>query len=173
MAQQLRTLLLHWLLLITGSLATPIPSEKRQSWTSMWSEEFRYMGCKPVIFVFARETIAPGNMVCFPPIVVAAVSDKHRASPLGQACQMDSRLTLGRTMLRHRESTISVLSKPTTLLVAVHQSASSRCRHSSRKLPLTVRSPASLRRATVRVQPLRIAPSKVSQRQSRAGLPGL
>ncbi|KAK5656922.1 hypothetical protein OQA88_3444 [Cercophora sp. LCS_1] len=62
LSRQLFTLLSMWLLLTTFGYAAPIPPEKRQEWTSMWSEEFRYMGCKPVIFIFARETIAPGNM---------------------------------------------------------------------------------------------------------------
>ena len=35
---------------------------KRQEWTGMWSQEFSYVGCKPIIFIWARETIAPGNM---------------------------------------------------------------------------------------------------------------
>lgn len=37
---------------------------ERQDWTSsFWSQEFTTYGCRPVIFVFARATIEPGNMV--------------------------------------------------------------------------------------------------------------
>ncbi|KAK4184633.1 putative cutinase 1 [Podospora australis] len=49
----------------TGVSATPIPSPnstKRQAWTGMYAEELSAQGCKPVIFIYARETIAPGNM---------------------------------------------------------------------------------------------------------------
>ena len=60
----LLVLVLSWIPLLVR--ATPIPAEKRQSWTGMWSEELSYTGCKPVIFIFARETIAPGNMVRLP-----------------------------------------------------------------------------------------------------------
>ena len=37
-------------------------TEKRQTWTGQWSEELSYTGCKPVIFIWARQTSAPGNM---------------------------------------------------------------------------------------------------------------
>ncbi|KAI1843157.1 hypothetical protein JX266_010684 [Neoarthrinium moseri] len=37
--------------------------DARQSWTSSyWSQEFSKYGCRPVIFIFARATIEPGNM---------------------------------------------------------------------------------------------------------------
>lgn len=49
--------------MLLGVCATPIPHDKRQQWTGMYSEEFSNLGCRPVIFIFARETIAPGNMV--------------------------------------------------------------------------------------------------------------
>ncbi|KAK1752719.1 cutinase-domain-containing protein, partial [Echria macrotheca] len=35
---------------------------KRQAWTGMWSQELSYTGCRPVIFIWARETLAPGNI---------------------------------------------------------------------------------------------------------------
>ncbi|KAK0623684.1 cutinase [Immersiella caudata] len=42
--------------------AAPIASEKRQTWTGMWSEEFSHTGCRPIILVWAKQTLAPGNM---------------------------------------------------------------------------------------------------------------
>ncbi|KAK0721810.1 cutinase [Lasiosphaeria miniovina] len=49
-----------WIAILAS--AAPVASEKRQTWTGMWSEEFSYTGCKPVIFIWARQTSAPGNM---------------------------------------------------------------------------------------------------------------
>ncbi|KAK4447102.1 cutinase-domain-containing protein [Podospora aff. communis PSN243] len=54
--------LLFTLLAAVLATAAPVGSEKRQTWTGMWSEEFSYTGCKPVIFIWARQTLAPGNM---------------------------------------------------------------------------------------------------------------
>ncbi|KAM7210574.1 cutinase domain containing protein [Rhypophila decipiens] len=45
-----------------ASLASAAPASKRQTWTGEWSQEFSYTGCKPIIFIWARQTSAPGNM---------------------------------------------------------------------------------------------------------------
>jgi hypothetical protein len=57
----LLVLSVSWIPLLAA--AAPVASEKRQTWTGIWSEEFSYTGCKPVIFIWARQTSAPGNMV--------------------------------------------------------------------------------------------------------------
>ncbi|KAK5661130.1 hypothetical protein OQA88_11020 [Cercophora sp. LCS_1] len=51
---------MSWIAILAS--AAPVASEKRQTWTGMWSNEFSYTGCKPVIFIWARQTSAPGNM---------------------------------------------------------------------------------------------------------------
>ncbi|KAL7624964.1 hypothetical protein AAE478_004178 [Parahypoxylon ruwenzoriense] len=46
------------------ALAIPTTSLKpRQSWTlGYWAHEFQNYGCKPIIFIWAKATIEPGNM---------------------------------------------------------------------------------------------------------------
>ncbi|KAM7194411.1 cutinase domain containing protein [Naviculisporaceae sp. PSN 640] len=51
---------ISWIALLAS--AAPVGSDKRQTWTGEWSQEFSYTGCKPVIFIWARQTSAPGNM---------------------------------------------------------------------------------------------------------------
>jgi hypothetical protein len=57
--------LIAWLLLASLTVVAGIPVDhvKRQTWTGWDSYDFTVFGCRPVIFIFARETIAPGNMV--------------------------------------------------------------------------------------------------------------
>lgn len=43
--------------------ALAVPLHRRQTWTGRNSRELWEDGCKPIIFIFCRETIAPGNMV--------------------------------------------------------------------------------------------------------------
>lgn len=45
--------------------AHPVSLETRQSWsTGWWGQEFLTYGCQaPVIFVFAKATLEPGNLV--------------------------------------------------------------------------------------------------------------
>lgn len=52
--------------------ASSVALEARQSWTGgWWGQEFLTYGCQsPVIFVFAKATLEPGNLV-----------SHHRASP--------------------------------------------------------------------------------------------
>ncbi|KAK0646736.1 cutinase-domain-containing protein [Cercophora newfieldiana] len=52
--------LVSWAAILAS--AAPVTPQKRQTWTGMWSEEFSYTGCKPIIFIWARETLASGNM---------------------------------------------------------------------------------------------------------------
>jgi len=42
----------------------PAGIETRQDFTGIWAHDFSTFGCKPIIFIFAKETIAPGNVVC-------------------------------------------------------------------------------------------------------------
>lgn len=48
--------------------AAPTQLDSRSSWTGLSSREFTEEGCRPIIFIYARETIAPGNMVRFAPL---------------------------------------------------------------------------------------------------------
>lgn len=43
------------------ALASPL--QQRQTWTGDFSYELWTDGCRPIIFIFCRETLAPGNMV--------------------------------------------------------------------------------------------------------------
>ncbi|KAI3325125.1 cutinase-domain-containing protein [Xylariaceae sp. AK1471] len=58
------------LLLCLGNPVTSAPSHlhARQNWTvGWWSSELLQYGCRPIIFVFAKATFEPGNVVCLPP----------------------------------------------------------------------------------------------------------
>lgn len=60
-----------WLLLVILALAAvvstaPAHLKTRQTWTGTSSSEFTLYGCRPVIFIYARETIGPGNLVGSP-----------------------------------------------------------------------------------------------------------
>jgi cutinase len=49
--------------LLSTTCASPLPPQARQTWTGITSHDFSTYGCKPIILIFARETIGPGNMV--------------------------------------------------------------------------------------------------------------
>ncbi|KAI1339075.1 carbohydrate esterase family 5 protein [Xylariaceae sp. FL0016] len=56
-----------WLLCFGTVFSLPTSNENaleaRQSWTlGWWAHEFQSFGCKPIIFVFAKATIEPGNL---------------------------------------------------------------------------------------------------------------
>lgn len=52
------------ILTLTAVVSTaPAPLKPRQAWTGTSSSEFTLYGCRPVIFIYARETIGPGNLV--------------------------------------------------------------------------------------------------------------
>lgn len=60
-----------WFVLILTALSVlassaPANLEPRQTWTGTTSREFSLYGCRPVIFIYARETIGPGNLVSLP-----------------------------------------------------------------------------------------------------------
>jgi cutinase len=42
--------------------AHPLAPQSRQTWTGITAHDFSNYGCKPIILIFARETIGPGNM---------------------------------------------------------------------------------------------------------------
>jgi hypothetical protein len=42
----------------------PAGIQERQEFTGIWAHDFTTFGCKPIIFIYAKETIAPGNVVC-------------------------------------------------------------------------------------------------------------
>ena len=70
-------MILRYILTVTTfaaiALASSTALEARQSWTGgWWGQEFLTYGCQaPVIFVFAKATLEPGNLV-----------SRHRASAI-------------------------------------------------------------------------------------------
>ncbi|KAJ9150068.1 Cutinase [Coniochaeta hoffmannii] len=50
------------LLLLSATTAHPLHVQPRQTWTGITAHDFSTYGCKPIILIFARETIGPGNM---------------------------------------------------------------------------------------------------------------
>ena len=58
-----------WLVLVLSFISAGVVSsapahiKPRQTWTGTTSREFSLYGCRPVIFIYARETIGPGNLV--------------------------------------------------------------------------------------------------------------
>lgn len=47
--------------------AHPPSRSRRQTWTGAYAHDFSLLGCKPIILVYARETLASGNMVSLAP----------------------------------------------------------------------------------------------------------
>ena len=56
---------------ITAALPVPPSLAKRQTWTGAYSHDFSVLGCKPIIFIYARETLAAGNMVSAAAVLLA------------------------------------------------------------------------------------------------------
>lgn len=49
-------------LILTAVQAHPVQVQARQTWTGTTAHDFSTYGCRPIILIFARETIGPGNM---------------------------------------------------------------------------------------------------------------
>jgi cutinase len=49
-------------ILLASSTALPLQPQPRQTWTGMTAHDFSTYGCRPIILIFARETVGPGNM---------------------------------------------------------------------------------------------------------------
>ncbi|OIW28970.1 cutinase-domain-containing protein [Coniochaeta ligniaria NRRL 30616] len=49
-------------LLLAAAHPHPLQPQARQTWTGITAHDFSTYGCKPIILIFARETIGPGNM---------------------------------------------------------------------------------------------------------------
>ena len=51
------------LMLAINTGASPTSLFRRQTWTGVWAHDLTDLGCRNIVFIFARETIGPGNMV--------------------------------------------------------------------------------------------------------------